>query len=880
MSELSPRRRLVVELLVCTLLVLAYSIFALWRMDYLSADGAEHVRMTDNTRTAYVAKNIAEGRGYTTNELPAFLVDFYDQRGKLHQDSWPNADRFPFAAYVMAGMYLLTGSTSYEVGILGYNLIWFVAMLVMLYWLTRTVWNDRWAALAALAIAVIHPMTHLYLYAKDADMQVLTLGVMWTFYRYFRDGPDRWSWKHALVMGTVLGWLCLSRPNIGMGFCLCFAFVILRRVLALRREHGWRDAIAAVARREGIVIGVIALWCLPFVIHSMSEWGSPLFSANAMYQTPLGTRYAMNTDTWWKYSEPGASLPLATLLRTVPGELISKFPSSWAETTRLIVSSNALELILACGVIAVLARRTEAPPGDPAAPARDQAFLRVARAVGVVFLLNFLALPLYGYQSTGYRWYLSFYLPVIWVACGRAMVVIVQTVRPVVSDLFARIRTRPAVWLAVVVLAVFAINIGSKSLMASPLVAATPMFFYHHWLTVAIVIATVLFHRRLARMRWNRFGVIATAVAGFIVFRYQPNVDTKKANVVWFPIDDKVWDVLRQGKGLVMSLAMQGEVNWASDRKNIPAPEYVMHAYSLQFDHQLEVDDVYIESAGSLVLAPGAPFSVSAPGFESYVRLERFQGRLPGYEIVFHASGPKGYPKYHIKAREKASTIYRLVDPEAMRAMAQSPHRLELGRVDNVVYTAHGWGEYLTLDGKPLVAATSTTRERYLNDTPHRPWEDTSTTFFLDDRHPSSLDLEIYATHPCRLDFFWNLDLYAYDTPHDRPKHAIGSYEVKTVGWQVIHLEIPANVTRNGFNKLGFRTSSFKQVILCPTGVADASCASQRLEPIGSGVESDPYPLVFHDERSTSATPMFTSVLAGTLDLHYGNSATALPTPR
>src|SRR6267142_1097159 len=91
------------ELAICTLLVLVISLNALRRMEYLG-DTAETIRMTDASRNALVARNIVEGNGYTTNDLPAALVDFYDQRGKLHDEHWVNADRFPFASYATAAL--------------------------------------------------------------------------------------------------------------------------------------------------------------------------------------------------------------------------------------------------------------------------------------------------------------------------------------------------------------------------------------------------------------------------------------------------------------------------------------------------------------------------------------------------------------------------------------------------------------------------------------------------------------------------------------------------------------------------------------------------------------------------------------------------------
>jgi len=862
------RRNRIIELAVCAGLVALLGIYGLYRMDYLSAATAHHIRMTDSTRTAYVAKNIAEGRGYTTNELPAYLVDYYDTHGKLHQEDWPNADRFPFTAYAVAALYLATGSTSAEVGILAYNLICFVGFMVLLYWLVRSVWGDRWSALFAICIALLHPLTYIYLYLKDADMMLLTTAVMAVLWLDFSRPQQRISWKLAAATGTLLGWLYLARPNIGAGFVLFFALRVLARVWRGRRTLG--ATLKDVLRHEGIVAGLFVAWCLPYVIHSMSEWGSPFFSANAIYQLPLGTRYAMDTDTWWKYSEPGHVVTVGSMLATVPGQLAAKFTTSWVATLKVIVMSWAIELALGIGLFAWLFGRhaDDASIVDDPEVVRVRAVKLLASAVGLTVFVNFAMLPLYGYQNYGYRHYLSFMMPLLWLGCGRAIVLLGERMWPVVARLKDRAVANPGALIAVLVAALLVWNFGTKSQDANTMFARTAIFVGAHWLSFAIAIPVLLWHRSLFRQPAFPRAVIAVAVLVFA--RYQPFLETKRLNLSWFPADTKVWDVLRQRKGLVMSFAMQGEVNWASDRKNIPAPELPMHAYSLLFDHKLEVEDIYIESAEAMLSPFDGAFYYAAPGFESYVRLQKYQGRIPGYQIVFHSATTKGYPKFNVKPRAKASTVYRLVDRAAVQALAASPDRIELGKVDDIIYTAHGWGDYFTLDGKPAVAAVDSTRGRYVHAT-MGPHEDTSATFFLDDRRPKSVDLQVYATHPTTLQFYWNLDLYAYDEPEARAKHAIGSYAVEHLGWQTIHLDVPAGVTRKGLNKLGFRVGAFQSLAVCPTAWSEAQCTQVRpqSEPAPTALEPLSPMTVVRDEHVTAAAPMRASLFAGTLDFHY-----------
>ncbi len=871
MSEASPhpRRALIIELAVCTVLIVLLSIFALWKMNYLSAETAHEVRMTDSGRTAYVAKNIAEGRGYTANDLPTFLIDFYDHRGKLHDENWVNADRFPFTAYAIAALYTVTGQHGYEMGILGYNLICFVALMVMIYWLTRSVWNDRWAALFALLIALAHPLTYVYLYLKDGDMMLLTTGLLAVFFGWFRQGAVM-SWKRALVAGTLLGWLLLDRPNIGGGFILYFSFTVARRLWRLWRTEGLRAAARSFVRSEGIAFAVMVLWCLPFVIHSMSEWGSPFFSANAMYQEPLGTRFAMDTDTWWKYSEPGHPLSLGVLIDKAPHEMIAKFTTSWVATIRNLIHAWPLEIALGVGFFAWLGRKKpaaaeDAPPSDDQLDldARSAAVRKLGAMIGFIVVLNFVVLPLYGYQGYGYGHYLSFFLPVIWIVCGRAIALMIAWV----PEGIARLKPAWGVIIALGIVALLAWNLGAKSIDTNQLFVTTEAFVSRYWLIAAISPVVLLLYRPILRIPTFCRGVVVVAVLAIVLFR--PNTYVKHLNLLWYPADPAVYDVLRQRKGIVASLSPQGEVAWVSDRKNIPVPEWPMHIYSFLFDHKLEIEDVYLESAEIMVDPTDGVFAFAAPGFEGYARLQKFDGKLPGYDLVFHKSETKGYPKYNVKPRPKASSVYRLTDRAAVLAMGHSPDRIELGRVDNVIYTPHGWGDYFLLEGKPAVAATDVTRARFAGEKPMKPWEDTSTTFFLDDRRPTSIDLDIYGTAATTVQFYWNLDLYYYDQASDRKTHLIGTYTVSHTGWQRVHLEVPSKLTREGLNKLGFRVGAFRPTTVCPAAMADGACSA--MHPPASALAPEPATpsFVVHDDAATVATSMNTSLFVGTLVFNY-----------
>ena len=851
------RLRQALELGACILLVTLIALNALRRMDYLGADTRGHIRLTDASRTAYVAKNIVEGRGYSTNDLPAALVDFYDERGKLHDEHWVNADRFPFGAYLTAALYTLARSTSWEVGLLFYNLLFFVAFLVMLYHATKTIWNDRYAGLFAVTIALLHPYTYMYLYWKDGDMLFMTTAAVLLLVRYYREPPGTISRRFALGLGSLLAFLFLSRPNLGLPFLLFVGASILGRLWASRRTHGTGGALKHHLQHELLIPIAVIAWCIPFVIQSMSAWGSPLFSANSLYQLPLGTRYGMGTDTWWKYTEPGQFPTLALLSERAGDELLAKFTSSWAATIKHVLESHALEVVLVSGLAVWAGSRTGA------ARAEQRPLRLVALLVGFAAVTNLLLLPLYSYQDFSFRHYLAFGLPLLWMGSGRAISLLGAELRPTAASLRDHLRRHARWYLLLAALGLIAWNLGATTQTDRyRLFSRTSEWLGNHWMGTVLVLVAVLGRRWVLRPPW--FPRLTAAMVALVFLYYRPNIAIKRVHFAFYALDDKVWETLRQRQGIVSSFAVQGEVAWMTDRKNIPAPELPMHLYSYLFDHQLEIEDVYLESAQAMI---DGPFTGAAPGFEGYARLQTYRV-LPGYEVAFHFEGMRGYPKYRIKPQWKASTVFRLVDREAVKAIGKSPDRIELGDPKNVIYTAYGWDQYLTIDGKPVVTGTNVTQARY---TPTIPgaWEDAGITFFLDQRRPRAVEFEFYAPLATTYRFYWNLDLYAYDRPKDRAAHEVGAHTAAAAGWQRVRLELPEKLLKKGLNKLGFRRDTWAPTVLCPKGVGDDACIASVPK---SGQDEELEKLPVHVVRPDGIAEMryaVVSLFAHRLDFVY-----------
>jgi hypothetical protein len=805
--------------IIVMVLALGLSIFAMWRMEYLWSPRAEYVRMTDSARNAYVAKNLVEGRGYSTNDIPSALIGFYSQKGKLQEEHWPNADRFPFSTFAIAGLYLVTQHADWWVGITLYNIIAFTLLLTLIYRLSLSIFKNHYSGVIAVTVALLHSSTWFLLYQKDADTVALTVGALIALIRWL-DTPREQRARWALVLGTLMAWLFLARPNVGMPFMLYLAFGLLQWIRDREGLQG-QDKLRAILRVYGALAGAFALWTLPYAVYTTVVWGSPFFSANSLYQLPLGTRLSLGGDTWWKYYGPDRVLAFSTLFAEVPREIIWKVVSSWILTFRLCLSSYISE-----AVVLLMARLTIwSPDGKD----RDPRVRPSVRAVGKLLLgvsiFNFAILPLFGWAYFPWKQYLMFAMPWVWVFVGHAVFRFIQIARARIPD--DRATQYLFAFAALLVVVAF---IGGEGGYGDGLFV-TPNFsrmVWSSWIPVAIALGIIVIFRP---RRMTPLGGAALAFVGVLVV-YHPAVELKSDNINYYPLTKNVKKTLRERHGLVSSLALQSEVSWLTGRKHIPVPENPLLLYSYHSDFGLDVEDVYIESAQTMVTPPG-PFSKFMPSLEAYARLERYEAPLPGYEIVLHETGQMNYSKYRVSSRPKASTIYRLTDPKARDAVQTSPEKLELGDIKNAVHLTHGFGGYYDLEGRRVAALSDVTRKRYRRKPP-APHEDGAVSFFLDQRMPKSVTVSLYFPGSTKLDVYWNLDLDAYDLAKDRKAHQIGSITATEKGWQTVTFELPPGLPRTGLNKLGVRASQFTMISGCTFGTEFCAAAARDSAKPGS----------------------------------------------
>jgi len=659
--------------------------------------------------------------------------------------------------------------------------------------------------------------------------------------------------------------LFLARPNVGAAFVIVLAFLGVRRALRDRSDEGWGIALRRLWRGYGLAAIVMIGWCLPFAIDTMREWGTPFFSANNIYQLPLGTRYGMGTDTWWKYTEPGHPISLAEMWRVAADDMRAKMTTSWLMTVQWTLRSYAIEILAAIGAAIWLRQGVsrQLAASIDSEPLTDRRFATLLGAAGFAVVFNLAVLPLYAYKNYAFTHYLSFALPILWVGAGFAALTGARQITAAWPTIRSHVTAHRALYATALIIIALFWGLGATGTLTNPWLIRPARLASKHWLFSLLAIAILIGHRRFWSPLTFERGVVLVAL--IVLARYRADQGIHRTQTLFFPTTDRTEQVLRERTGLVSSLALQSEVAWMSGRKNVPVPEYAMHLYSYAFDHRLAVEDIYLESAEAMITPGIGPFALAAPGFETYARMQRYGGTFPGYHRVFQETAARAFTS--TISIPKVSSIYRLTAPATVASMAESPVSIELGSIDSIVNTAYGFDRYVTTAGRTAVVTTDAIARRYRGSA-EAPSEDVGVTYFVGSREPRAIDIAILGTGATTLRVYQNVDLFFYTRPRDVRSHLVATIELTGDGWQTAHIELAPGRARRGLNKLGFAADRYYSTILCPSDLSEELCARTPTLPLPSGVTDIAAPHVIRTDGG-EATAVRSAMLLGTMTFVY-----------
>ncbi len=239
---------------------------------------------------AQIARELAEGRGFSSRQaIYALHLRFLEEHDLL-QAPWPNLHRFPLPSLAMAGWFLLLGVGLSAV--LAYGIAFHVATSILLF-----VWARRAVGLAPAVGAVVIFSTRGAVLetgctglAEPAVMFFFSLSLFF-IWRALEDGGARWPfWA-----GVALGLATLARTNAVFAAPLFLLAIPIRlRAEDPRPKRPWRE----LGLRSGaLLLGTIVV-ITPWLARNWRVTGSPGFSLHSYFLLPSGTLPEAEGDKW------------------------------------------------------------------------------------------------------------------------------------------------------------------------------------------------------------------------------------------------------------------------------------------------------------------------------------------------------------------------------------------------------------------------------------------------------------------------------------------------------------------------------------------------------------------------------------------------------
>ena len=252
--------------IAAVLTIIILSVFA-----YVSADG---LWRPDAFDYAQIAREIADGNGFSSRQIIYALHFEFLKQHELLQSDWPNVHRFPLPSLVMAGLFLVFGAT--DTAVMAYGII-FNAGISALLW----IWGRRAigpaAAIGAVVLFVLNGVM------METGISGLSEPPVMFFFTLALYGMWRWRhsrhWGWALGVGAALGLAALGRTNVIIAapmFVLFLAWPDGKSRFALRPV-----LVSAVAIIAGMVV-VMGPW----LIRNWQVAGSPLYSLHSYFLLP------------------------------------------------------------------------------------------------------------------------------------------------------------------------------------------------------------------------------------------------------------------------------------------------------------------------------------------------------------------------------------------------------------------------------------------------------------------------------------------------------------------------------------------------------------------------------------------------------------------
>ncbi len=270
---------------------LAFVFAVILRLPYVG-----HADYADN---AVVARNLIAGRGWVVDYVSQFY--YIIPSTTRPQETWPLLQPVWIAPF-----FALFGAQAWAAKLP--NLLFTLALLLLVYHIGARLWSPRVGLLAALITVTNHLFFTLVIYAtSDLAFVVFSTAAIYLIYRaeaaHRTAAPARHVYRWLIAAGVLTGLMMLQKPSgaliaVGLGLWLAAS-----RLYTLRLHHPHPTFAQARQAVRGLLVGgllwtAVALLVLsPYMARNMALFGAPVYSTEKYDAWVLGYR-GDSGDAW------------------------------------------------------------------------------------------------------------------------------------------------------------------------------------------------------------------------------------------------------------------------------------------------------------------------------------------------------------------------------------------------------------------------------------------------------------------------------------------------------------------------------------------------------------------------------------------------------
>ena len=251
---------------------------------------------------AQVARNVLEGKGYTTQEMPLYAVDLYQQKGLSLEAPWVNTHKFVLPVYLKLFFIKVFGNSLASVTFL-YSYFFHFFTVLLIYFFALKLWPKKYIfAFLSAFIFLINPI--LGFGTPYIMLSGLNLGIDAFFFLLFLYIMYLW-WKQRkdwmlFTGGLISGIAFLDRYNSGL--YIVITFLVLAYLFIWKREQtiSIKESLKTFVKKYLIYVSGFVIIAAALLIWNSKVTGHAFLSINGLFQLLFDTKYNSFIDPWYK----------------------------------------------------------------------------------------------------------------------------------------------------------------------------------------------------------------------------------------------------------------------------------------------------------------------------------------------------------------------------------------------------------------------------------------------------------------------------------------------------------------------------------------------------------------------------------------------------